>query len=258
MSVQPALDVVEAFNTSLMLSGEDVQQLEQSAWRLAGLWRRDPAGHHAALGLVHARQMLGQRDAAIAVADELWGRRAGMGASARHHLATLEAAMGRYDRALTLVPLQDAGLSPGEIAARRCLVDTICLGTWDREVIRRFGLPGWSGLVVVVGELDRIGLLGRMEERQTVVNRVVVPHQCSVQTVATTDGHADIVLIRSIYVGLDYAASMDVTESLALAETRFYGEAGVPVDEARYLLTELLLPAQAQLPGSEGGQIEPA
>ena len=112
------------------LFGDQVELLRASRWKLLSAFSRNRRDLDAAFGLLHALEMLGEREEAVVLANELWGRRFAMDTSERFTLAILHACIGNYDEALELTDTNIDALSESKKHLRNTIFSEAALVLW--------------------------------------------------------------------------------------------------------------------------------
>ena len=248
-SALPQTASTEIFNQVTDLGGEDVAALRQAKFRLEGLFRRTRSDVVAALALLHANIKLGERQDADLLADELWGRRRGMAMTERLAFVQALSWLGRAECALELIDDRQFQSTPLATNIRQAVAAHAFLTRWDPEMLRADAQvhPDW------LIEIEACGLLPHMRERQSVINAMILPVQCSERLLFCPDGEDTLSLMRLVYVSIDYRARRELAGQISTALESFYQKISIDPAYASSLLSEVILPVTA-LPSQEADQ----
>ena len=247
---------IAAFNEANLLDGDDCCALETMAWKLKGAFKRDRSDSLAGLGLAIVYAMLGQRDDAVALTDELWGRRENLEVQTRLNLANLNADLGDYKRAEELCRINQRSLEPFLLAQRSRIMFEVHVALWGSETAHDLsslplGFPGGTNLLQLVSES---GMLSVMEERQSLVREKFSQIQCGSDIDLGTDGDTSLMLTRLFYVPVSYQERRAISAELADALDDLYARHDIDQGLARGIMGEIVLPVAARPAGLRSGE----
>ena len=252
MIPDPAPRSVAAFNEAMCLFGDHVDELRRLQWRLSGLVRRNGSDSAALLGLIHVESMLGNRDAAVSLTNEAFGKRHAMSPEDRSGLATLAAALGLVDQALQLASEPSQSLPPFVAGQLRRTLWDVAFTTWDPALLASLRAQDDFIGAAMIAELDSLGALPALRERHALANAVLLPLQCGLQLSISTDGERPLTLIRVTYVAGDTRRARDVQDALIDVIGDFDRAYAGPVADGLDLVSDLVLPVAGRLAMGEG------